>query len=78
MLKHPNIVKLYFHEENEDDILMLMEYGGTRIWGMFKRKKLTEDEVKDLLHQILKGIKEIHDNGFIHRDISPENILVNR
>ena len=55
-----------------------MQYGGTRIWGLFKRKKLTEDEVKDLLRQILKGLKEIHDNGFIHRDISPENILVNR
>ena len=77
-MKHPNIVKLYFHEENEDDILLLMQYGGTRIWGLFKRKKLTEDEVKDLLRQILKGLKEIHDNGFIHRDISPENILVNR
>ena len=55
-----------------------MQYGGTRIWGLFKRKKLTEDEVKDLLRQILKGLKEIHDTGFIHRDISPENILVNR
>jgi serine/threonine protein kinase len=28
------------------------------------------------MEQLLRGFKELVDNGYIHRDIKPENVLV--
>jgi serine/threonine protein kinase len=55
-----------------------MEYAGTRLGGLIKRKLLDEEEVSKITYQILSGLKVIHDNGYIHRDLSTENILVNK
>lgn len=42
-LHHPNIIQLFYHEETEDDIKMLMEYGGKKLWSVLTQKQLTED-----------------------------------
>jgi serine/threonine protein kinase len=58
--------------------MLMMEYAGTRLGGLIKRKLLDEEEVSKITYQILSGLKVIHDNGYIHRDLSTENILVNK
>ena len=58
--------------------MLLMEYGGTRLGGMIRRKLLEEREASLLTYQILQGLKVIHENGYIHRDLSSENIVVTR
>ena len=50
--------------------MLLMEYGGTRLGGMIRRKLLDEREVSLLAYQILQGLKVVHENGYIHRDLS--------
>ncbi len=40
------------------------------------RKKFTEEEVEVLAYKILKGLKEAHSIGAIHRDIKPQNIIL--
>ncbi|KAF9110250.1 polo-like kinase 3, partial [Mortierella sp. 14UC] len=37
---------------------------------------LTKPEVRYFASQILGGLKDIHSNGIIHRNLKPENILV--
>jgi len=39
---------------------------------------LTEDVIKNLMHQLLRGIDYLHTNRMIHRDIKPQNILITR
>ena len=37
----------------------------------------TEDEIRKIIRQIILGIDYLHNNGVIHRDIKPDNILLN-
>ena len=55
-----------------------MEYGGVRLKGCFKSTYLNEEEVRKITKQILEALKYVHDEGFIHRDLEPENILLNK
>lgn len=41
-------------------------------------RQFTEPEVKDLLQQLLPVLKAIHNRGILHRDISPQNIILSQ
>ena len=49
----------------------IFEYG---IAG--KKTPLPESQVKHIIYQVLKAIEHSHKNGIFHRDIVPENILI--
>lgn len=54
----------------------LMDFDLTRITGV--RKRPTERMVKYILRQILNGVNQLHNVGIVHRDIKPQNILVDK
>ncbi len=39
---------------------------------------LTEDQVKKIIYQLLLGLDYCHSNRVLHRDLKPQNILVNK
>ena len=77
-LNHPNITKILEVFEDEDYILISMEYinGGNLFSFVKKRRKLSEKTAKYLFRQIILGIQHIHSHKIVHRDIKLENILI--
>ncbi|KAJ5186047.1 Tetratricopeptide-like helical [Penicillium cf. griseofulvum] len=59
-------------------LFIAMEYleVGDLFVYLYKRPPLPEPEVKEIAYQILDGLSMMHENGFAHRDLKPNNILI--
>ncbi|OQR98773.1 serine/threonine protein kinase [Thraustotheca clavata] len=80
-MNHDNIVQLYDVQVNpkEKNVALVFEYGDHDLRDIIvqsKQKPLTEYTRKSFMHQILKGVKYMHENWIMHRDMKPQNILV--
>jgi serine/threonine protein kinase len=59
------------------DVFMLFEFVDYDLSGLLKAKyELSQDMIRSYMHQLLSGIKFLHDNRVIHRDLKCANILI--
>ena len=77
-LSHPNIVEVYDVGEEEGNYYIVMEYidGKTLKQLLQKRGALTLTEVIDIMSQLTDGLAHAHEAYIIHRDIKPQNIMI--
>lgn len=77
-LSHPNIVEVYDVGEEDGQYYIVMEYieGKTLKQLLKKRESLTLPEVIDIMTQLTDGISHAHESYIIHRDIKPQNIMI--
>ena len=78
-LQHPNIVGLIDYVEQEDGLFLIMEYvDGQDLDELVKEQQapITIERAKKLMTQILEAFKYAHQNGIIHRDVKPSNVLI--
>ncbi|KAJ9149561.1 Pkinase-domain-containing protein [Coniochaeta hoffmannii] len=80
-LKHENIVGLHDVIHTENKLMLVFEY----MDGDLKRYMDTQGErgalkppvVKSFMYQLLQGINFCHKNRVLHRDLKPQNLLIN-
>lgn len=77
-LKHKNVVKVkeYFESNNSAYIVMSYIYGKDLNRYLEGKENLSEKEIKELIIPVLDGLSEVHAKGYLHRDISPDNIYM--
>src|SRR5690625_4088486 len=78
-LAHPNIVNIYDVGEEEHILYMVMEYveGLTLKEYIQQNSPIDIEETITIMKQITSAISHAHANNLIHRDIKPQNILIN-
>lgn len=76
-LSHPNIVNVYDAGEEDGMYYMVMEFveGITLKEYIIEKGFLTPEEAAEITAQICDGLAHAHQQGIIHRDIKPHNIL---
>lgn len=75
----PSIVKVFDFVEANGTSYMVMELvrGGTLEERVKARGPLTPVEIDAFLPPLLDGLQQVHEAGYLHRDIKPGNILLN-
>jgi serine/threonine protein kinase len=75
---HPNIVRVYSVFEFNGTAYMVMRFEeGENLGAQLERRgNLPEKDLLRILLPILDGLELMHNAGFIHRDIKPDNIHI--
>ncbi|RLC69883.1 MAG: serine/threonine protein kinase, partial [Chloroflexi bacterium] len=79
-LNHPNIVQAIDVGEANGYHYFVMEYveGHTLYDELIAGKVFSESEALDIAIQITRALVHAHENGLIHRDVKPKNIMITK
>ena len=79
-IKSPWIVELRASFQEDDYLYLIMEFlpGGDFMNLLILKDKLTEEEAKFYIAEVILAIESIHKLDCIHRDIKPDNILIDK
>ncbi len=77
-LKHPSIVSLYDTGHTDDDVCFLVtEYiAGETLEKRLQSKRPDDRGAAELVAEIADALQYAHEQGVIHRDVKPSNILL--
>jgi class 3 adenylate cyclase/predicted Ser/Thr protein kinase len=76
MLDHPNIVGvLKFYDEARPYMVMEL-VDGVSMRRFVRREKPSVDRLLAVMMQLCDALAHAHDNGIVHRDIKPDNIVI--
>ena len=77
-LNHPNIVDIYAVDEAEGIVFFVMAYitGDNLAKRVHDHGALSVDETRRILRDVADALAYAHERGVIHRDIKPDNILI--
>ncbi|XP_055384745.1 serine/threonine-protein kinase Warts [Condylostylus longicornis] len=74
------VVKLYYSFQDKDNLYFVMDYipGGDLMSLLIKKGIFEEPLARFYIAELTCAVESVHKMGFIHRDIKPDNILIDR
>lgn len=72
------VVKLYYSFQDKDSLYFVMDYipGGDMMSLLIRMEVFPEHLARFYIAELTLAIESVHKMGFIHRDIKPDNILI--
>jgi len=76
----PWVVKLHFSFQDDKNLYLVMEYlpGGDLMTILMRYDILTEDQTRFYIAETALAIAAVHDLNYVHRDLKPDNILLDK
>ena len=77
-LHHPNIVQFQDAFKRKGNLFLVFEFVDKNLLELIEEhpKGLEPNLIRNIIFQLCKAIKYLHDQKIIHRDIKPENLLI--
>ena len=78
-ITHKNVVRIYDLGEADGLKFFTMEFiEGESLKALIRRagRSIPPAEAVEIARQMLGGLQEAHDQGVVHRDLKPQNIMV--
>ncbi|BAP70302.1 serine/threonine-protein kinase RIM15 [Kluyveromyces marxianus] len=74
----PYVAKLYATFQNRENLFLVMEYlsGGDMATLIKMMGNLPEKWAKQYICEVIVGVDDMHQNGIIHHDLKPDNLLI--
>lgn len=72
---HENIVHIYIHSLEGEHPYFIMELADCDLRNVIESGLESDDEKLKIMKMICYGVRHIHELGYLHRDIKPNNIL---
>ncbi|HEY7984029.1 MAG TPA: protein kinase, partial [Ktedonobacterales bacterium] len=79
LLQHPNIVQVFDYGQSGESYYIVMEFvDGTDLRRYLKRNgKLSNERAVTIARDVALGLGAAHKRGIVHRDVKPQNIMLN-
>jgi serine/threonine protein kinase len=77
LLHSQHVIQMYELYETESTIWMILEHanGGDLMHGLASLSQFNEKNIAKIFYQLLLGMKYLHSQGIIHRDLKMDNLL---
>jgi serine/threonine protein kinase len=78
-LNHPNVVTVFDALSDADTVLIVMEYvEGTDLEAVLRSGPPSGEEALRILDGLAAAIDHAHEEGIVHRDVKPSNVLIRK
>jgi len=75
--RHPNLVQVLGTGQEGDRLYVAMEMvEGTSLDRLLKTRRVTLPEAFAVMRGVCRGLYHAHQNGYVHRNLTPRNVLV--
>jgi eukaryotic-like serine/threonine-protein kinase len=75
-LQHPNVVAVFDRGDVDGTYYIAMQYLEGRTLKQLIDDGLTPEQAVALIRQVLEGARFAHRHGVVHRDLKPQNVIV--